>query len=155
MLPGPRGRLPLWIGGTGRTKTLRMAGAHADGWNAAYVGAQEYAELNSILDGWCETAGRPAEKVERSVNLSYGLSNDDPSVARRHLEVQWGQAAGRIIAGSLLGRPSDAIEQIAPYVAAGAQLVNIAIRPPWDPDLLTEYVENIVPAMRREFGAVS
>jgi hypothetical protein len=44
------------------------------------------------------------------------------------------------------------IEQVAPFVEAGAQLINIAIRPPWDLSLLQEYVENIVPAMRREFN---
>lgn len=153
MLPGPRGPLPLWIGGLGPTKTLRMAGTYADGWNAAYVSADGYAELNGILDGWCEKAGRAPSAVQRSVNLSYGLSREDPGTVRSQLEAQWGPAAGRIIAGSLLGRPQDAFDQIAPFVAAGARLVNIAIRPPWDQDLLAEYIEQVVPAMRREFAS--
>lgn len=152
MVPGPRGQLPLWIGGTGRQKTLRMAGAYADGWNAAYVSPAEYAELNSILDDWCVHAGREPSAVERSVNLSYGLSDRDPAEVRVELEAAWGPAASRIIAGSLLGRPGDAIEQVAAFVAAGAQMVNIAIRPPWNQELLAEYVEQVVPAMRREFG---
>lgn len=152
MLPGPRGPLPLWVGGTGRQKTLRMAGAYADGWNAAYVSPSEYAELNAVLDDWCVAAGRAPSAVERSINLSYGLSEDDPGTVRSQLESQWGAAASRIIAGSLLGRPSDAMEQVAGFVAAGAQLVNIAIRPPWNQNLLAEYVENVVPSMRREFN---
>ena len=153
MLPGPMGTLPLWIGGLGPQKTLRMAGAYADGWNAAYASPTHYRELNGILDDWCVTAGRQPRAVERSVNLSYALSTDDVSVVRADLEKQWGQASERIISGSLLGRPKDAIEQIAPFVDAGAQLVNIAIRPPWDMDLLSEYVEVIVPAMRKEFSS--
>lgn len=153
MIPGPMGPLPLWIGGTGRQKTLRMAGAHADGWNAAYVSPEEYAELNTVLDDWCAVAGRSPGDVERSINLSYGLSEHDPATVRAQLESQWGTAAPRIIAGSLLGRPGDAVEQVARFVEAGAQLVNIAIRPPWNQDLLAEYVERVVPEMRREFGS--
>jgi len=68
------------------------------------------------------------------------------------LRTQWGAAADRIIAGSLLGRPEDAMEQIAAFVEAGAQLVNIAIRPPWDQDLLAEYFETIVPMMKKEWS---
>lgn len=152
MVPGPRGRLPLWIGGLGPKQTLRMAGAYADGWNAAYASPAHYKELNGILDDWCVKAARDPSVVERSVNLSYALSNDDVSVVKAQLENQWGAASERIISGSLLGRPQDAMEQIAPFVEAGAQLVNIAIRPPWDQDLLAEYIEDVIPAMRREWS---
>jgi hypothetical protein len=44
------------------------------------------------------------------------------------------------------------MEQIAPFVEAGAQMVNIAIRPPWDQELLAEYVETVIPQMRKEWG---
>ena len=96
--------------------------------------------------------GRPASAVERSINLSYGLSTADVSVVKNQLRDQWGAAADRIINGSVLGRPEDVMEQVAPFVDAGAQLINIAIRPPWDMSLLQEYVETVVPAMRREFN---
>jgi alkanesulfonate monooxygenase SsuD/methylene tetrahydromethanopterin reductase-like flavin-dependent oxidoreductase (luciferase family) len=71
---------------------------------------------------------------------------------KSQLETQWGAASERIISGSLLGRPQDAIEQIAPFVEAGAQMVNIAIRPPWNQELLTEYIETVVPMMRKEWS---
>jgi alkanesulfonate monooxygenase SsuD/methylene tetrahydromethanopterin reductase-like flavin-dependent oxidoreductase (luciferase family) len=70
---------------------------------------------------------------------------------KSQLETQWGAASERIISGSLLGRPQDAIEQIAPFVEAGAQMVNIAIRPPWNQELLAEYIETVVPMMRKEW----
>ena len=66
--------------------------------------------------------------------------------------MQWGPAADRIIAGSLLGRPEDAMEQIAAFVESGAELVNIAIRPPWNQELLAEYFETIVPMMKKEWS---
>ena len=152
MVPGPMGPMPIWIGGLGREKTLRMAGRYADGWNAAYVPAEEFRELNGVLDDWCAKAGRDPSAVERSINLSWGLSTNDVSEVKEQLRGQWGAAAERIISGSLLGRPEDAVEQVARFVDAGAQLVNVAIRPPWDEDLLREYVEVTVPLMRLEFN---
>jgi alkanesulfonate monooxygenase SsuD/methylene tetrahydromethanopterin reductase-like flavin-dependent oxidoreductase (luciferase family) len=152
MVPGVKGKLPLWIGGLGPKRTLRMAGAFADGWNAAYASPAQYKELNGILDDWCVKAGREPSAVERSINLSYALSTDDVGVVKSQLETQWGAASERIISGSLLGRPQDAIEQIAQFVEAGAQMVNIAIRPPWNQELLAEYIETVVPMMRKEWS---
>lgn len=152
MVPGPQGKMPLWIGGLGPKQTLRMAGAYADGWNAAYASPSQYKELNGILDDWCEKAGRDASAVERSINLSFGLSTDDIGVVKAQLQTQWGAASERIISGSLLGRPEDAMEQIAPFVEAGAQMVNIAIRPPWPQELVAEYVETIFPQMKKEWA---
>lgn len=152
MVPAPAGKMPLWIGGLGPKQTLRMAGAYADGWNAAYASPSRYKELNGILDDWCVKAGREPSAVERSINLSFGMSTDDVSVVKSQLESQWGAAADRIISGSLLGRPEDAMQQIAPFIEAGAQLVNIAIRPPWPDDLVAEYVEQIIPMMKREWS---
>jgi alkanesulfonate monooxygenase SsuD/methylene tetrahydromethanopterin reductase-like flavin-dependent oxidoreductase (luciferase family) len=151
-LPAPAGRLPIWIGGVGRRKTLRLAGAVADGWNAPYVGAGEFQELNSVLDDWCAAADRNPSDVERSVNLMFNLGSDDAAAVRASLDRQWGERADRIRNGSLIGRPDDVMEQVAPYVAAGAQLVNVVIRPPWNQDVLDAYVTQVVPAMRREWS---
>jgi alkanesulfonate monooxygenase SsuD/methylene tetrahydromethanopterin reductase-like flavin-dependent oxidoreductase (luciferase family) len=151
-LPAPAGRLPIWIGGVGRRKTLRLAGAVADGWNAPYVGADEFHKLNSVLDDWCAAAGRNPSDVERSVNLMFNLGSDDAAAVRASLDEQWGERADRIRNGSLIGRPDDVMEQVAPYVAAGAQLVNVVIRPPWNQDVLDAYITQVVPAMRREWS---
>jgi alkanesulfonate monooxygenase SsuD/methylene tetrahydromethanopterin reductase-like flavin-dependent oxidoreductase (luciferase family) len=151
-VPGPAGKLPLWIGGLGRRRTLRLAGAIADGWNAAYVSADEFRELNAVLDDWCAAAGRSPSDVERSVNLMFSLSSDDPVTVRANIERQWGDQAERVRDGSLTGRPQDVMEQVVPYVAAGAQLVNVVIRPSWDADLLAAYVTELVPAMRKEWS---
>jgi alkanesulfonate monooxygenase SsuD/methylene tetrahydromethanopterin reductase-like flavin-dependent oxidoreductase (luciferase family) len=154
-LPRPAGRLPIWIGGTGRKKTLRLAGALADGWNAPYVGAGTFRELNGVLDDWCAAAGRSPSDVERSVNLMYNLGADDPATVRANLEKQWGELAEVVRQGSLIGRPGDVMEQVAPYVEAGAQLVNVVIRPPWEREVLDAYVTEVVPAMRREWPATT
>jgi alkanesulfonate monooxygenase SsuD/methylene tetrahydromethanopterin reductase-like flavin-dependent oxidoreductase (luciferase family) len=151
LLPGPAGPLPVWIGGTGRRRTLRLAAALADGWNAAYISAAEYRELNGVLDEWCGQVGRDPAGIERSVNLMFNLGNEDRGAAVRRLEAQWGERAARIRDGALLGRPEDVMDQVAPYIEAGADLVNIVIRPPWDQEVLAAYCTDVVPALRREW----
>ena len=38
------------------------------------------------------------------------------------------------------------------YVEAGAQEINVALRAPWDPEALDFYLEDVMPAVRREAG---
>jgi probable F420-dependent oxidoreductase len=155
-LPPPlQARLPLWVGGTGRRRTLRIAARHADGWNAAYVGPEEYAQLNRALDQWCEREGRDPATIERSVNLSFQLSADAARAAKieQELRERWGEAAvPRLLAGSLIGTPDQAAKRVNEYLQAGAQNVNVAMRAPWDAEAFDAYVREVIPALQRQHG---
>jgi probable F420-dependent oxidoreductase len=61
--------LPLLIGGSGRKVTLRIVAERADMWNA-FGPPDNFAELNSVLDGWCERVGRDPAAIERSVSIN-------------------------------------------------------------------------------------
>jgi alkanesulfonate monooxygenase SsuD/methylene tetrahydromethanopterin reductase-like flavin-dependent oxidoreductase (luciferase family) len=151
-LPPPVGdKLPIWIGGVGEKRTLRTAARLADGWNAAYIPAGEYRLLGTVLDRWCETEGRDPGEIERSVNLIFAMGSDQASADRagEQLDTEWGPLAERIRGGALLGRPDQAVEQVMAYVEAGADLVNIAIRAPFDREALEAYVDQVVPEVRR------
>ncbi len=151
MLPPPMAeRMPIWIGGVGEKRTLRMAADHADGWNAAYVDAPTYARLNGVLDGWCERADRDPASIERSVNLVWGMGADQPSADRVADEMveQWGAMFERVQGGAILGTPDQAVEQIMAYADAGASMVNVALRAPFDREALDAYIEHVVPAVR-------
>jgi alkanesulfonate monooxygenase SsuD/methylene tetrahydromethanopterin reductase-like flavin-dependent oxidoreductase (luciferase family) len=142
--------LPTWIGGRGEKKTLRIAARRADGWNAAYVSAEEFRHLNGVLDHWCEVEGRDPATIERSVNLLFELGSDSTDVARRAVEFtrQWGAGADRVRQGALVGTPDRAAEQVLAYRDAGADLVNVALRAPVDADLLDAYLFDVVPELR-------
>ena len=151
-LPRPvQERLPIWIGGLGERRTLEIAARRADGWNAAYVSAAEFARLNKVLDHWCEVDGRDPAQVRRGVNLVFAMAMDEAGVAaeRERLATEWGAAAERIIDGALLCTPDTAAERVAEYLAAGAQEVNIALRAPWNEEALDAYLEVAMPAIRR------
>ena len=153
-LPPPvQQRLPLWIGGTGEKRTLRIAARYADGWNAAYVGPEEFARLNGVLDTWCGREGRDPAEIERSVNLSFSLSADAAGAERaiEELRARWGEeAVPRLREGSLLGTPDDAAKRVAQYLEAGADNVNIALRAPWDEEALEAYVTEVLPVLRSD-----
>jgi len=60
---------PIWIGGVGRRRTLRMAAEHAAVWNAPGGSPEEVAELSAVLDGHCADVGRDPAEIRRSVQL--------------------------------------------------------------------------------------
>jgi alkanesulfonate monooxygenase SsuD/methylene tetrahydromethanopterin reductase-like flavin-dependent oxidoreductase (luciferase family) len=151
-LPPPVGpKLPIWIGGVGERRTLRTAARLADGWNAAYIPAGELRRLGAVLDHWCGIEGRDPAGIERSVNLIFAMGADGASADRAaaRLDADWGPLAERVRGGAVLGGPDDAVEQLLAYVEAGADLVNIAIRAPFDRDALDAYVNDVVPRVRR------
>jgi F420-dependent oxidoreductase-like protein len=150
-LPRPiQKRLPIWIGGVGEKRTLRLVAKHADGWNAAYIAPQEFARLSGVLDGWCERSGRDPKHVRRAINLGFSLATDAKGVAAQseRLKRDWRAAATRIAGGALLGTPAQAADRILEYVTAGATEVNIALRAPWDAHALDAYIEEVVPRVR-------
>ncbi len=148
MLPAPvRGHMPLWIGGVGEKRTLKIVARHATGWNAAYISPAEYGRLGRILDRHCEDAGRDPASVERSINLMFDLGRDESS-----LRSQWGDMWERVSGGSLHGTPEQAVERILEYRDAGADMVNIALRAPVDPDMIEGYLSDTVPTLRASLG---
>ena len=75
---------------------------------------------------------------------------------REQMETQWGPTFGRVSGGALLGTPDQAVARILEYVDAGADDVNIALRAPWDDDVLQAYLDDVVPAVRAAvIGATS
>lgn len=147
-LPPPvQPRLPIWVGGTGQKRTLRLAARHADGWNAAYVSAETYARLNEVADEWCVDTGRDPRTLRRSVNLIFAVSSRSATVDSILDAQGWGPLAPFVREGSLGGPPEAAGETISRYVEAGADDVNVALRAPWSDRDLDAYLE-LLPELR-------
>ncbi len=150
-LPGPAyGGLPLWIGGVGEKRTLPMTARYADGWNAAYVSPSEYGRLCSVLDRACEDIDRDPSEVERSVNVLFSMGSDraGADLAEAAITEEWGGLAERVRGGALTGTPEEAAEQVAAYADAGADMINIALRAPFEAEALTAYHEVVMPQVR-------
>jgi len=68
---------PIWIGGVGRRRTLRMAAEHAAVWNSPGGTPESVAELSAVLDRHCADVGRDPSEIRRSVQIRVPDQPDD------------------------------------------------------------------------------
>ena len=121
--------LPIWIGGSGEKRTLRIAAQFADGWNVPFVDPATFAHKRDVLHQHCGDVGRDAAEIRCAVNL--GLAFTDEELRR-----QFGNMAEFVRPGVLTGSDDQVLDRIGEYVSAGADQVNIALRAPLDLDSL-------------------
>lgn len=140
-------RVPLWIGGGGEKRTLRIAARHADGWNVPYISPDDFQRKSEILDMWCEREARDPSTIRRSFNISFNMvaSNADSDRAIANAREMWGAEADRRMGGMLLGGPSAAIDQVGAFERAGVRHMNIAFRPPVDWDAFEAFTTEVMP----------
>lgn len=122
-------KLPIWIGGGGEKRTLKIAAKYADGWNVPFIAPADFARKCTILDQHCDTVDRPASEIKRAVNT--GLAWTEES-----LQQQFGAIADFVRPGVLTGSDEQVLDAIGRYVDAGADQVNIALRCPFDLEAL-------------------
>ena len=67
---------PIWIGGSGRQRTLRITARYGDVWNAAGGSPDEVAEVSAVLDQRCAEVGRDPAEIRRSVQIRVAEAND-------------------------------------------------------------------------------
>jgi F420-dependent oxidoreductase-like protein len=122
-------KLPIWIGGGGEKRTLKIAAQFADGWNVPFVSPDEFARKRGILAEHCDTVGRDPADVKCAINV--GLAWTEES-----LQAQFGQLTNLVRGGCLTGSDEQVMDTIGRYIEAGADQVNIALRAPFDMDAL-------------------
>jgi len=130
--------LPIWIGGGGEKRTLKIVAELADGWNVPFVPPDQFARKRELLASYCETIGRDPAEIRCAVNV--GLAWDDDS-----LRAQFGGLAEFVRPGVLTGSDDEVVDRIGTYAEGGADQVNIALRAPWDVDAL----ERLAPLLPR------
>jgi F420-dependent oxidoreductase-like protein len=128
--------LPIWVGGGGEKRTLRIAAQFADGWNVPFVSPETVAHKREVLADHCGAVDRDPAEIRTAVNV--GLCEDDEA-----LVAQFGQLAERVRSGVMIGSPDQLVQRIGEYVEAGADQINIAMRAPWDLSLLDLATEAI------------
>jgi F420-dependent oxidoreductase-like protein len=70
---------PVLVGGNGPNRTLPLAAAFADEWNAVYLTPERFAALNDRLDDLLDAEGRDPDDVARSMmtRVVYGRDEDE------------------------------------------------------------------------------
>ena len=138
-LPRPvQSRLPILIGGSGKTKTLRTTARYADVWNA-YGSPERFEELGEVLEERCAEEGRDPGEIERTVT-THSVIRDTPPAA---MEVWRETARVHDLDGKLGsdgtdrgltfgGPPADFAELVQRYARAGLDEVILVFRHPFD-----------------------
>ncbi|MEO5899546.1 MAG: LLM class flavin-dependent oxidoreductase, partial [Ilumatobacteraceae bacterium] len=125
-------KIPIWVGGGGEKRTLKIAARYADGWNVPFVAPEVFASKRAVLHGHCATVGRDPGDIRCAVNTGLAFT-------RESLEQQFGALAPAVAPGCLKGSDEEIVDRIGQYVAAGADQVNIALRAPFDLDSLERF----------------
>lgn len=134
-------RLPIWIGGGGERTTLRIVARHADGWNVPFLAPDAWAHKTKVLDAHCEQVGRDPASITRSVNVGMAFTDEE-------LRRQFGPMSNYVKPGVLSGSVQEMTDKVGGYVDAGASLVVLALRAPFDVDGLDRFAAEVIPAVR-------
>jgi probable F420-dependent oxidoreductase len=129
--------LPIWIGGRGEKRTLRIAARWADGWNAAFTSPEEFGRLCQVLADHCVAVDRRPDAIRCAVNVGLAFTEDS-------LRAQFGGLADFVRPGVLTGSDQQIVDTVGRYAEAGAGQVNIAMRAPW----LIADLERLAPLLR-------
>ena len=118
-------KLPIWIGGGGEKRTLKIAAKYADGWNVPFIGPDTFAHKRSVLHGFCDSVGRDPAQIRCAINVG--------SPPTRTASVSSSaRSADLVRPGVLTGSDDEILDRIGQYVDAGADQLNISLRAPFD-----------------------
>src|SRR5215207_458993 len=80
--PRPGGP-PIVIGGNGVRRTLPLVARFADEWNAVFITAEDFVDLNARLDKLVDEAGREPDQVRRTLMTRVIFGRTDAEVDRK------------------------------------------------------------------------
>jgi F420-dependent oxidoreductase-like protein len=126
-------RLPILVGGSGRTKTLRTVARHADAWNTN-GSIEKVTEDVEVLERHCAEVGRDPAEIERTVSFPIVIRGSRAAARARFdaLLAHNGTAHAGQGLPELLGSPAEIAEILRPYVALGFRTVICRLPAPYD-----------------------
>ena len=162
LIPAPvHGRVPVWVGGKGGPRLLRLAARYADGWNAVWrVDADDYANRVKAAHQACETVGRDPATFRLSVGL-YSVIGEDEGEAQAMFERGRAAFPGGAMddetwaswrADTMSGSPNQVIERVRELEAIGVEEIVVS---PWvlpfavhEPAVVDALAERVIAPLR-------
>jgi alkanesulfonate monooxygenase SsuD/methylene tetrahydromethanopterin reductase-like flavin-dependent oxidoreductase (luciferase family) len=121
---------PLWVGGTS-LPALRRAVRFGDGWLSGLQTPHEFAASRQLLFELSDQAGRPRPLTGIGLHAAIGTGSDrdltEVTVAAMCSMYPVPADLARKVA--IAGTPAQVASQLAPYVAAGADLIVVVCDP--------------------------
>jgi F420-dependent oxidoreductase-like protein len=145
LLPrSPRpGGTPVVVGGNGVKRTLPLAARYADEWNAVFLKAQAFEDLNARLDELVREAGRAPAQVRRTLMTRVIFGRSEADVDRK-LD---GTARDHLPAAVLAGTPNEIVDRLGELSDAGVQRVMLQWLEVDDIDSLEAMASSVLPQL--------
>jgi F420-dependent oxidoreductase-like protein len=142
--PLQRPHPPVWIGGAGEQRTLRVVAEHADCSNFGGT-PEEFRHKCDVLANHCRDVGRDYDTILKSWQHDALLRETDAEIAELGSLDIWGADPEVWRAGNLVGTPAQVCERVQQYVDVGCRA--FAIWPSDYPshETLTLFAEQVIP----------
>jgi F420-dependent oxidoreductase-like protein len=136
---------PILIGGNGLQRTLPLVAQYAQEWNAVFISADKFAELNPQLDQLLIKNGRRPEEVRRSLMTECVFGRDEVELQRK---LQGRPSAGELRQlGPIVGTSAEIVEQIGRLATLGVQRVMLQWLDLDDLDGLEALARSVLPQL--------
>lgn len=151
--PVQRPRPPLWVGGGGEKRTLRIVAQYADWHNLVVTPLDAFIHKMEVLDAHCADLGRDPSTLGRSLNPSLLMRDTDDEfdeyaasrAAKRGIPVE--EYLGMLAAqGTIFGGPDRATEMLRSFVDAGCQYFEFIVRERDQETAMHRFAEKVMPA---------
>jgi F420-dependent oxidoreductase-like protein len=133
---------PIVIGGNGPRRTLPLVARYADEWNAVLVPAERFVELNARLDELLREAGRPPERVRRTLMTRVVFGRTTADVERKLNDRSADELRAR---GVVTGTAPEVAEQLGRLEEVGVQRVMLQWLETDDIDGLGAMAQSVLP----------
>jgi F420-dependent oxidoreductase-like protein len=148
--PVQRPHPPIWIGGMGEQKTLRVVAERADGWNAFPIPIPQLQHKLDVLRGHCATVGRDYASIKKQLGFR-AIVREDPEQVEEELARFAQQSAlplERARQMAVAGKPEEITTYLARYVELGFDMFLLMERTPPDYETLRLFMRDVVPRLR-------
>ncbi|MFC3997779.1 LLM class F420-dependent oxidoreductase [Nocardiopsis sediminis] len=142
-LPKPsQPRPPVLIGGTGPTRTPRLAAAHADEYNVPFSSVEDTAAAFERTRAAVKAIGRTAPMVYSAAQVLC-CGRDDAEVARRAEAI--GRDPEELRRNGLAGTPAELVDKIGRFAEIGAERMYLQVLDLSDLDHLELVASQVAP----------
>ncbi|MET7687215.1 LLM class F420-dependent oxidoreductase [Streptomyces sp. NPDC005483] len=125
-LPKPaQSKIPVLIGGHGKTRTPRLAARYADEFNMPFASPEDSEAQFGRVRAAAEQAGRAADAITFSNALVVCVGKDDQEVARRAAAI--GREVEELKTNGLAGTPAEVVDRIGRFAAAGSRRIYLQV----------------------------
>ncbi len=142
--------LPLWIGGSGERRTLRIVAEHANGWNTFLMEPEDYRHKLDVLERHCADVGRDPAEIRKQVVFRAILGEDEREAEERLRERAAAASVepDQLREGMIVGSPEQCAERLRSMIELGVEDFLLLARPPADLRTMELVAKHVAPALR-------